>query len=298
LVRDVTIVYETFDPCAIVATLKKFIEKLNGWYLSQSRQRIHLESLESGKSALFTVLYKTLHTLSKLIAPLMPFLSEEIYQNLTANSASTNPNSIHLTDWPISELQDLDETLIMEMDEVIHLASLGKAVRCSAGIPIHQPLTEIAFLSQFAPTQHRMNEYVDLLQDDLNVKRVIFIDSIELFEQYLLSYEKKEQMSQGASQVALDTRLTQPLIEEGVVNQVISEINDLRLQMGIAEFEPIRLYIKSTPRVMEALFRNRQMIIGKAAVIEMIEGLPSQKEHTSQFEINGDTIVVGVEKHT
>ena len=297
LTRNITIGYETIDPHAIVTALTKFIDKLNGWYLTQSKQRIHLESLESGKSALFTVLYKTLLTLGKLIAPLTPFLSEEIYQNLVANSASANPNSIHLTDWPVSDSQDSDETLIVEMDEVINLASLGKAVRCSAGIPIHQPLAEIAFLSQFAPIRYKMNEYADLLKNELNVKNVIFLDSRELFEEYLITHEKKGQWSQVAYQVALDTRLTQPLIEEGVVNQVISGINDLRLQMGIAEFEPIRLYLKSTPRLMEALFRNRQMIIGKAAVVEMIEGLPAQKEHTSRLEINGDTIVVGVEKH-
>lgn len=297
LLRDVTIAYETFDAFNVISLLKQFVEKFARWGIRHYEHRLQQQDMNEDKLAAFAALYETLEILCKVWAPVAPFLSEEIYQNLVANPESNLPISIHLCDWPISDPDAADGQLIQEMADIVQYALLGETMRKAVNIPIHQPLAEIAFFSQSLPAKERFAFFTEYLQRELNIKRVVFLETSEQVEQYLQTHKKYEVVSKEACQAILITQLTPELIDEGAAFQVIQAVKSLRDQAELGENEPIRLYVKAAPVLTESLFRNRQTMIREVVVDEMISDLPSQSAFTFQFEINGEIIIVGIEKH-
>ncbi len=296
LTRDVTVAYETYDARNVVSLLKIFIEKLSRWYIRQSRPRFSKRKMDADKAAAYATLYETLITLCKLCAPVTPFLAEEMYQNLSANSASQSPVSVHLSDWPISDLEAMDESLVLDMEEIMKLASLGRAARNKANIPLHQPLAEIAFLTRLDPEPHRIASCAGILKNALNVKQVKFLDSSSQAEQFQHAHSENVVVSQGTYLAVLVTQRTSELMDEGAARQVIHRVNALRKQAGLAMTDHIRLYIKATPVLLEAIFRYRQAILNEALADEISEGSLPARGSLSKFEINGESIIIGIEK--
>src|SRR5690606_32931210 len=117
-------------------------------------------------------LYEALLSVSKLLAPTMPFIAEEIYLNLALSVNQENTKSVHMSDWPECNSDCLDESLIRKMNLVMRLVSLGHAARNKSGIKVRQPLQEAAFAVSSMRDASVVEEYADLLQDELNVKKV------------------------------------------------------------------------------------------------------------------------------
>ncbi len=172
LVRDVTEALETYDSLGATRPIQVFVEQLSNWYLRRSRRRFWKSESDADKSAAYATLYQALSTLSLLLAPSMPFVAEEIYQNLVHGKAENAADSVHLADWPTFDAAMIDEELNREMTLVMKLASLGHAARNKANRKVRQPLAEAAFAVGSADEQHIVEKYADLLTDELNVKQV------------------------------------------------------------------------------------------------------------------------------
>lgn len=172
LVRDVTTALDTLDVPAATRPIQAFVERLSNWYLRRSRRRFWKSESGADKQAAYSILYETLVTLSKLLAPSMPFLSEELYQNLARSADPNAPESVHLTDWPTFDAKRIDLDLNDDMHLVMKLASLGHSARNQAGIKVRQPLEEAAFFLGGQDEARILERYADLLADELNVKRV------------------------------------------------------------------------------------------------------------------------------
>ncbi|MCL4560596.1 MAG: isoleucine--tRNA ligase [Chloroflexi bacterium] len=172
LVRDVTRAMDTYDVLGATRPVETFVDQLSNWYLRRSRRRFWKSESDADKQAAYATLYQALVTLSQLLAPSMPFLADELYQNLVK---SVNPEarpSVHLQDWPKFDENRIDETLNREMALVMKLASLGHAARNKANRKVRQPLAEAAFSVGSAEEQRILARYSDLLEDELNVKNV------------------------------------------------------------------------------------------------------------------------------
>jgi isoleucyl-tRNA synthetase len=172
LVRDVTTAYETYDVINATRPVQTFVDILSKWYLRRSRRRFWKSESDADKQAAYATLYEALTTVSKLLAPAMPFLAEELYQNLVCSVDREAPESVHLSDWPEFDPDRIDEALNTDMELVMKLASLGHAARNQAAIKVRQPLSEVAFSVGNAAEQRAIAQYADLLADELNVKRV------------------------------------------------------------------------------------------------------------------------------
>lgn len=177
LVSDVTRAMEEYDVPGATRPIEQFVEQLSTWYLRRSRRRFWKSGSDADKQAAYATLYQALTTLSKLLAPSMPFLAEELYQNLVRSVDSSAPLSVHLCDWPTVKAALVDEDLNREMSLVIKLASLGHAARNKANRKVRQPLAEAAFLVGNADERHVVDRYADLLADELNVKKVRTLDA-------------------------------------------------------------------------------------------------------------------------
>jgi isoleucyl-tRNA synthetase len=177
LVRDVTEAYENYDVPNATRPIEAFVEKLSTWYLRRSRRRFWKSGSDADKQAAYSTLYTALVTTSKLLAPAMPFLAEELYQNLVRSVDETAPESVHLASWPQSMPELIDESLNRDMDLVMKLVSLGHSARQKANRKVRQPLAEAAFSVGNPAERKAVETYADLLMDELNVKRVRLLDA-------------------------------------------------------------------------------------------------------------------------
>ena len=177
LVRDVTNAYEVYDVTNATRPVEKFVENLSTWYVRRSRRRFWKNDSDSDKQAAYSTLYTALTTVAKLIAPAMPFLAEELYQNLVRSVDGTAPESVHLAEWPKVMDEFIDESLNRDMALIVRLVSLGHSARQKANRKVRQPLAEAAF-SVGNPTERKalMNN-VDVISDELNVKQVRLLDA-------------------------------------------------------------------------------------------------------------------------
>ena len=177
LVRDVTTAFDNYDVLGATRPIQTFVDTLSKWYLRRSRRRFWKSESDADKDTAYATLYTALSTLSKLLAPTMPFLSEELYQNLVCSTDREAPESVHLADWPSYDEALIDETLNTDMRLVMRLASLGHSARNQAAIKVRQPLAEAAFSVGSLKETRALDEYADLLGDELNVKKVSALSS-------------------------------------------------------------------------------------------------------------------------
>lgn len=177
LVRDVTKAYDEYDVTNATRPVEKFVETLSTWYVRRSRRRFWKNDSPADKQAAYSTLYTTLVTVAKLIAPAMPFLAEEIYQNLVRSIDETAPESVHIAEWPQVMEEFIDESLNKEMQLVMKLVSLGHSARQKANRKVRQPLAEAAFSVGNPSERNALMKNVDVIQDELNVKRVRLLDT-------------------------------------------------------------------------------------------------------------------------
>ncbi len=177
LVRDVTTALETYDAPGATRPVQAFVEDLSNWYLRRSRRRFWKSEHDADKNAAYICLYEALVTLSRLLAPSMPLLAEELYQNLVVEVDESAPESVQLVEWPSFDPDLIDEDINREMRLVKKLASLGHAARNQAGIKVRQPLASASFSVSSAGERRVLERYADLLAEELNVKRVRSLES-------------------------------------------------------------------------------------------------------------------------
>ncbi len=177
LVRDVTEAMDSYDVPGATRPIEVFVDQLSNWYLRRSRRRFWKSESDADKQAAYATLYEALVTVAKMLAPTMPFIAEELYQNLVRSMDENAPESVHLAQWPRYDPQVIDERLNREMALVMKLASVGHAARNKANRKVRQPLQEAAFAVGNAEEMRVVRAYADLLEDELNVKHVRALDT-------------------------------------------------------------------------------------------------------------------------
>lgn len=177
LVRDVTKAYEEYDVTNATRPVEKFVETLSTWYVRRSRRRFWKNDSSADKQSAYSTLYAALVTVAKLIAPAMPFIAEELYQNLVRSVDETAPESVHIAEWPQVMEEFIDESLNKEMQLIMKLVSLGHSARQKANRKVRQPLAEAAFSLGNPAERNALMKNVEVIQDELNVKQVRLLDA-------------------------------------------------------------------------------------------------------------------------
>lgn len=163
-----------------------FVDMLSNWYVRRSRDRFWGSDMSKNKEAAYTTLYTVLSTLSKIIAPYVPFMAEEIYQNLVRNFDKTAPESVHLCSFPIADEKMIDKKLEAGMGDVLKLVVLGRAARNKSNLKNRQPLSKLFYNGRYELPL----DLKELVEDELNVKSVEVSDTSDGF----ISYELKPQL--------------------------------------------------------------------------------------------------------
>ena len=166
------------------AVLEKFVDDLSNWYVRRSRERFWAKGMEQDKINAYMTLYTALVTISKAAAPMIPFMTEDIYQNLVRSIDKTAPESIHLCDYPTVNKVWIDTELEKSMDEVLDAVVMGRAARNAAAIKNRQPISRMYIKTADADAKPLENYYTDIIRDELNVKEVIYADDVRDFTTY------------------------------------------------------------------------------------------------------------------
>ena len=160
--------------------LQDFVDDMSNWYVRRSRERFWAKGMEQDKINAYMTLYTALVTVSKVAAPMIPFMCEDIYQNLVRNIDKTAPESVHLCDFPAADESHIDKELEAYMDEVLKIVVFGRAARNTANIKNRQPIGKM-----FVKAERALPEfYQEIIEDELNVKTVEFTDDVRAFTSY------------------------------------------------------------------------------------------------------------------
>lgn len=256
--------------------IESFVDDLSNWYVRRSRERFWGSKMTKNKEAAYTTLYTVLVTLSKLLAPYIPFTAENIYQNLVCNFDKSAPESVHLCDFPKADEDRIDKVLEKGMDNVLKLVVLGRAARNKSNLKNRQPLSHLFYNGKYELPK----ELKELVQDELNVKSVE--QSAENAE--FVNYEIKPQLKTlGPKYGALLGKIKQLLAERP--NDIIDAIKKRK------EFEDLKQEYRTSDSNIKSEFTCE--IDGHKIVLSEEDLLISVKNKEGfSSETDGETTVV------
>ena len=331
--------------------LDAFVDDMSNWYVRRSRERFWAKGMEQDKINAYMTLYTCLVTICKAAAPMIPFMTEEIYQNLVRSVDANAPESIHLCDYPVVNEQWIDTELETNMDELLKIVVMGRACRNTANIKNRQPIGQM-----YVKAEKDLPEfYLDIIADELNVKKVSFTSDVEAFTTYtfkpqlrtvgpkygkflkgiqqalaeldgnaamaslkadgvlrlpevdasielseedlLIAMTQKEGYvteNDPSMTVVLDTNLTEELLEEGFVREIISKIQTMRKEADFEVMDQIAVYYQGSEKVNSIFTKNCDTIKKEVLATEITSG--DQGEYKKEWNINGETVTLGVSK--
>ena len=275
LIREVTENLDKYNVALAVSAIEKFfIENLSLWYLRRSRKRFNqnynLEGeLENRQEAIRTFYYVLLN-LAKIMSPVVPFFTEEMYQSYLR--LKEMPESIHLFDWPKSNEEMIDRELEEKMTEARDIVALALAERAKNGIKVRQPLAGLKIKGLRFKLE---KELLDLIKEEVNVKEIVFDSKIE-------------------KRVELDTKITSELKKEGALREIIHSVQLMRKKAGLRPKDKILIQYKGESWLNEILAKEKDFILKKL----MAEGLELKKGENfiveKEIKINGKALWIGV----
>jgi isoleucyl-tRNA synthetase len=268
LTKDVEGALDAYDPNASARRLEAFVLDLSTWYVRRSRRRFWKPGTDADKRSAYQTLYQVLVSLTQLLAPFMPFVSETIYQNLAAGKGGQS-ESVHLSDWPVPAAEWRDDELRQQMSVVRRLVAAGLAARNAAGIKVRQPLLAVTI------SEKRLNpELETILLEELNIKAARY-------------------QGEGGG-LTLDTEISPELKLEGLARDLVRKIQELRKQSGFAVEDRIRLFYEGDGILAEALEHWRDYIATETLAVAVARGEAPDGASTETLQIEGHDLKVSV----
>ena len=331
--------------------LQSFVDDMSNWYVRRSRERFWAKGMEQDKINAYMTLYTALVEICKTAAPMIPFMTEEIYQNLVRSVDESAPESIHLCDFPVVNEAHIDTELEANMDNVLKLVVMGRACRNTANIKNRQPIGQMYVKADFEVPEF----YKDIVKDELNVKNVTFTQDVRDFTSYTFKPQLKTvgpkygkmlggikaaldnlegnaamdelnatdalkldingqevtlfredlliesaQMPGYVSEndngitVVMDTNLSEELLEEGFVREIISKVQTMRKEAGFEVMDKIAVTYEGTEKAEKVFADNASTIADETLALEVTKAAPAG--YTKEWKINGEAVTIGVEK--
>ena len=229
LIADVTARLEDFDPYNASLAVEKFVEELSTWYVRRSRRRFWKSEKDEDKNAAYTTLYTCLTTLTHLLAPFVPFVAEEMYQNLVRNVDESSSQSVHHNSWPEADKKAVNAELMTDMDLIVKVCSLGRSARSKSNIKLRQPLS-LAKVFANEESLKRVRKFEDVIVNELNIKKVAFTANRDEIVKYAV---KPKPQALGKKFGKTYPEVREALNElDSATAQVLAEGKSVRLKVG------------------------------------------------------------------
>ncbi len=230
LIQTVDNCLENYKLTEAGRALHDFVDNLSNWYVRRCRERFWGSEMDENKVNAFMTLYNCLLTVTKLAAPFVPFMTEEIYANLVKTVDKNAPASVHLCDFPVSNTEYIDLELEKNMELVLDIVVLGRAGRNTANIKNRQPIAKMFVKSSTLP-----DDYIDIIKDELNIKSVEFVDNVDNFTTYTF---KPQLRTLGPKYGKLVPKIA-AVLNSGDGNALMSQFNQGNVTFTVDETEVI-----------------------------------------------------------
>ncbi len=351
LIKDVDTNLGNYRIPEAARALDGFVDEMSNWYVRRSRERFWAKGMEQDKINAYMTLYTALVTVAKCAAPMIPFMSEDIYRNLVCTIDKTAPESVHLCDFPVADESVIDKELEKNMEAVLKIVVMGRACRNTANIKNRQPIG-----TMYVKAPYELPDfYTDIIADELNVKKVVFSDDVSAYTSYSFKPQLRtvgpkygkylgqikqaladldgnaamaELKSKGVLKldsvsdevvlleedllitmtqmegyvtdgdnevtVVLDTNLTDELLEEGFVRELISKIQTMRKEAGFEVMDKIAVSYQADEKAAKIFEKNKDTILSEVLAVE----LTTEKlgGYEKEWNINGEHVVMEVKK--
>ena len=336
------------------AALQEFVDDMSNWYVRRSRERFWAKGMEQDKINAYETLYTALVTIAKLAAPMVPFITESMYRNLVCSVDEKAAPSVHLCSYPEASEAMIDPALEKSMDEVLHIVLLGRAARNAAAVKNRQPIG-----AMYVKAEQALDAFfTSIVEDELNVKQVLFREDLRDFTSYTFKPQLKtvgpkygkhlnairtylqnidgsqamdDLNSKGeirftvdgdtdvvltkddllidvsekggfiteednALTVVLDTNLTEALLEEGFVREIISKLQTMRKEAGFEVMDHISVHAWDNEKLTALAEKNVDMI-RTAVMADSLEYTAAEaSEYQKEWDINGESLKLSVKK--
>jgi isoleucyl-tRNA synthetase len=233
LVQTVDNNLENYKITETARALQDFVDDMSNWYVRRSRERFWAKGMEQDKINAYMTLYTTLVTVAKVAAPMIPFMSEEIYRNLVCTLDKEAPISVHLCDYPVSNPALIDKELEGNMNHVLKLVVMGRACRNNANIKNRQPIGDMFVKAGFSLSDF----YQEIIREELNVKKITFTEDVRMFTTYLF----KPQLRTVGPKYGKVLGEIKKTLEQLDGNQAMDELNETGLLTFEAKGEKVEL---------------------------------------------------------
>lgn len=255
--------YEDFNVMAFMNKAGEFIDDLSNWYVRRNRRRFWKSEKDAEKQVAYFTLHQVLVTLIKLLAPVVPFITEAMYQNLVVSNDPSAPESVHHCDFPEVDERLVNDQLVQEVDQVIRIIQAGRALRNQSRIKVRQPLAEMVIKPQRALNVAALKKYEQHLKEELNVKQLSFVtDAIRLVE-YELKLDFKKLGPKHGKDLPRIQQLLAELPTADIVKRVRADLNlDLRLNGKVVIIEPQEILIEMKPRDHFVILESDGLLLG------------------------------------
>ncbi|MCH8815206.1 MAG: isoleucine--tRNA ligase [Chloroflexi bacterium] len=306
LVQRVTDRLEEYDPTTSGRAIQGFVDDLSNWYVRRSRRRFWKSGTDADKLAAYHTLYTCLVTVSKLMAPFTPFVSEAIYQGLVRAVDKEAPESVHLAEWPEADPALVDEKLMTETRLVMRVVSLGRAARSKAGLKVRQPLSRASVFVRSKAEAESLERLKEQIKDELNVREIVPLVLSELFTD---TYERPADLLKQLSEtsklaedhdtgyaVAVESDITPELADEGLARELVHRIQNMRKAAGFEIADHIITYHSGSDRVSEVLAEHGAYVRQETLSNEIVDGEPPSDAHGEEIEVNGETVRLAVKR--
>jgi isoleucyl-tRNA synthetase len=271
------------------------VEVLSNWYVRRSRRRFWKSESDADKLSAYATLYECLVTLAKLLAPLTPFIAEEMYRNLVCSFYPDDVESVHLTHFPVADLEKIDEQLSQATRLAMNVSSLGRAARSSAGIKVRQPLAKV-IISGISKGEREGLEWVKAqVLEELNVKDIEFVEGDDAVLTRLADDRKVEIAKEGDLSVAIDIEITPELADEGMARELVHRLQTMRKQAGFDITDYIHTYYQGGENLERVIEKHADYIKQETLSRNITEGIP-QDAYKESYKIAGEEITLGVER--
>ncbi|MDO8336227.1 MAG: class I tRNA ligase family protein, partial [Candidatus Saccharibacteria bacterium] len=262
LISEVDKHMQAYDLPNATKPILEFIEDASNWYVRRSRKRFWKSEDDADKKMAYTTLHYVLVQLAKVMAPFTPFMSEELYRKLTGEE------SVHLVDWP--EAGHVNELLVGQMNDVRSVITDSLSLRAAAGIKVRQPLSKLSVPETPLPYP---DELIEIIKEEVNVKEV----------------------SQKGKELKLDTDLTPALKSEGLMREIVRQVQSARKQAGLQVEDRILLGLNGSPELQEAIKAHSKTIQAETLSQSLSESL-EEPDFETEVVVESHKLTIQIKK--
>ena len=309
LIAEVDRCMDGYDPTNAGRRIQEFVDRLSNWYVRRSRRRFwRSEEGDADKQSGYITLHACLVTVAKLMAPLAPFVSEEIYRNLVCSVDPHAPDSVHLADYPVADESLVDENLMEATRLAMRISSMGRAARAKSGLKVRQPLASAAVRTRDESERAFVAQVRPQILDELNIKDIELLDGdSDLFLQAQIQAggEPEAVVTVGhytASMeagylVAMNGEITLELAEEGLARELVHRIQGLRRGANFEVTDHIETFYDGPDELTGVMRGDFSTYIREETLSDQLEaGPPPEGAKSETAKIEGQEITLAVRR--